>query len=302
VTEPVELPAPAGFDWGRLLEVASRGGLDWVNRLDGESYVRLFTAGSAHVLVCCRMTGQRLRLDFETFGESPPGPPSVGRIVDIIRHTFALDESWPKARSALCRDQVLAPHADALVDFRPVRTPSLFEALVDALLGQQVHRTLAQRLRNRLVEDFGASRRHGDETCYAFPTPDRLARASEALLRQAGLSAFKATSLRALSGRFCRPLTLPDATDPALARLLRLPGIGPWSAEYALMQARGANDLVLAGDAFLQARVGRLYGLTGAFGEAEVRRIAEAWRPYRSWGTHLVWYALSEATVGSDGA
>jgi DNA-3-methyladenine glycosylase II len=297
MSDTLELDTPPQFDWPRLLTLAGRGGADWVNRTVDETFTRLFTSGAGHVLVTCLMKNGKLRLTVASGSDTQPAAPRIAELGKLVRHLFSLDASWPAVQSVLRRDPLLQPHVDARSDFRPLRTPSLFEALVDALLGQQVHRELARRLRNRLVEDFGASRRVAGQVYYAFPTPARLARATVELLREAQLSARKAEYMLGLARRFCRPVTLPGEPERDLRLLMRLPGIGPWSAAYAAMQGTGADDLVPAGDAYLQSVLGRLHGFEGPADEATVRRVAERWRPYRSWGTHLVWYGLSPETA-----
>ena len=205
---------------------------------------------------------------------------------------FALDSAWAPIAAVLALDPVLAPHLVARGDFRPFRPPSIFEALVNAILGHQVHRDFARRLCHHLVESFGASRRIGSDIFYAFPTPGRLSSASVALLRELQLSSRKAEFVLGLAQRFCRPVALTGDPDRDVTRLMKLPGVGRWSAEYALMQGTNAQDMIPAGDAFLQASVGRLYGLGEKATEEQVRRVALAWRPFRSWGTHVVWYGL----------
>lgn len=287
------LRTPPGFAWSGLMRLAGHADRDWVNRVEDRSFVRLFTAGTRLVLMRCDPDDGHLRIRLDCEGEPVLDSQLEPRFQQLAAHMFALDQGWGEIAAILGQDPVLASRVVHTDDFRPFRPPSVFEALVDAVLGQQVHRHLAQRLRNHLVESFGASKRAGSEVYYAFPTPARLANASVGLLRELQLSARKAEYVIGLARRFCRPFTLTRDRDADLARLMQLSGIGAWSAEYALMQGTGANDVVPAGDAFLQAFVGRMYGFGEKATEAQVRGVARNWRPFRSWGTYFVWYGMT---------
>lgn len=293
MTHTFTVQTPRGLAWPRLLELAGRDDRDWVNRREDSDYLRLFTVGTRMVLVRCGTDGEGLRVTVDVEGDAAVEPELTRHLERRLVHMFALDTSWKPVAAVLASDPVLAPHLASVHDFRPFRPPSLFEALVDAVLGQQVNLNLAVRLRNHLVESFGASRRVGGEVYYAFPTPARLARASIALLRELQLSSRKAQIVLELARRFCRRMQEPGEPRADLARLMTYPGVGRWSGEYALMQGMGAADVVPGGDACLQATIGRLYGFGDKATEEQVRKVALGWRPYRSWGAYFVWYGMS---------
>jgi DNA-3-methyladenine glycosylase II len=305
MTRTFTVPTPHGLLWPRVLQLAGQGDRDWVNRVQQSTFIRLFTVGARLVLLRCETEGEKLRVTLDVEGAAAIEPELTRHFERLLVHMFALDVTWKPVAAVLGTDPVLAPFLADVHDFRPFRPPSNFEALVDAVLGQQVHRDFAMRLRNHVVESFGASRRVGGEVYYAFPTPARLARASTGLLRELQLSSRKADFVLELARRFCRRVDLSGEPRADLTRLRKLPGIGQWSGEYALMQGMGVPDIVPAGDAFLQATVGLLYGLGDKATEEQVRKVALGWQPYRSWGTYFIWYGMSPrpdhvpASVGS---
>lgn len=118
----------------------------------------------------------------------------------------------------------------------------------------------------------------------AFPTPEALL-AVEAF---AGVPASKlerlhGVALAALAGVLDAP-TL-RAADPlqAHAALREIPGIGPFSASLVHLRSTGVTDVLVDTEPHLTERVGRLYGLEGPAEPAELARIAEPWRPFRTW-------------------
>src|ERR1700684_2985759 len=73
--------------------------------------------------------------------------------------------------------------------------------------------------------------------------------------------------------------------DDFIRELTVVPGIGPWTAQGALILALRREDVVLPGDLALRKAVRRAYELDHLPSEAEVLAIAEKWRPYRSGAT-----------------
>ena len=89
---------------------------------------------------------------------------------------------------------------------------------------------------------------------------------------------------------------LPD--DEVVAALTAVPGIGPWTAQGALVLALRRQDVVLPGDLALRTAVRRAYELDHLPSQAEMLDIAEKWRPYRSVATS---YLFSAAFDGPNG-
>jgi DNA-3-methyladenine glycosylase II len=204
-----------------------------------------------------------------------------------------------RARSHLRKaDPVLA----RLIDARPAFDPQgwiaelpamdLFGALLFQVTGQQLSVAATRRTLDRIEMLFGGR----------LPSPAELLEVPPDSLRQAGLSWRKVATLRDLAehlsdGRLDPDILsgLPD--DEVIAALTAIPGIGPWTAQGALILALRREDVVLPGDLALRKAVRRVYELDHLPSEAEVLAIAEKWRPYRSVATS---YLFSSAFEGPD--
>jgi AraC family transcriptional regulator of adaptative response / DNA-3-methyladenine glycosylase II len=88
--------------------------------------------------------------------------------------------------------------------------------------------------------------------------------------------------------------------EDAGARLVALPGIGPWTAGYIRMRALADPDVFLVGDVALVRAVRQLGG-DGAAGKASggLAAVAGRWRPWRSYAVHHLWATL-EPGAGQD--
>ena len=158
-----------------------------------------------------------------------------------------------------------------------------FATLLRTIVGQQVSVASAQAVWTKLDTVVGGA-----------DDPARIAAASDETLRSAGLSRQKLGYARSLadevtSGRL--DLTnLPEDDEEAIAALVRVKGIGRWSAEIYLLFAEGRADIWPAGDLAVQIEVGRILGHETRPSERLTREVAEAWRPHRGAAAIFAWH------------
>ncbi len=158
-----------------------------------------------------------------------------------------------------------------------------YATLLRTIVGQQVSVHAANAVWRKL------------ETMVGDPTdPVVIAAASDETLRAAGFSRQKTGYARSLaeeviSGRLNLD-ALPDDDEEAIAQLVRVKGIGRWSAEVYLLFAEGRADIWPAGDLAVQIEVGRILGHDARPSEKLTRELAEAWRPYRGAAAIFTWH------------
>lgn len=90
---------------------------------------------------------------------------------------------------------------------------------------------------------------------------------------------------------------LPADDEEAIAQLVRIKGIGRWSAEIYLLFAEGRPDIWPAGDLAVQAGIGRILGLAERPSEKATRALAEDWRPYRGAVAILTWHCYNNPAL-----
>ncbi len=158
-----------------------------------------------------------------------------------------------------------------------------YATLLRTILGQQVSVASAAAVYRKLETLVGEP---GD--------PHTILAASDETLRAAGLSRQKASYARSLadevtSGRLDLE-NLPVDDEEAIAQLVRVKGIGRWSAEIYLLFAQGRQDIWPAGDLAVQIELGRLLGHDERPSEKLCRALAEAWRPHRGALAIFTWH------------
>ncbi len=174
--------------------------------------------------------------------------------------------------------------AIARVGYPPPRiSPRGYATLLRTIIGQQVSVAAAASVYAKLEAALGD-----------LTDPAVVAAASDETLRATGFSRQKTSYARSLaeevtSGRLDLD-NLPADNEEAIAQLVRVKGIGRWSAEIYLLFAEGRLDIWPAGDLAVQIEVGRLLGLDSRPSEKRTRDLAEPWRPHRGAAAIMTWH------------
>lgn len=197
-------------------------------------------------------------------------------------------------------DPILGDVIDRVGGYLIPRRPERFQALVRAIIFQQLAGRAAQTILDRFVKAVGGKR---------FPTPALVLAASDETLRAAGLSRGKMGYIRDLAGHV-RDRTLsfhrfPGMDDDAIiADLTRVRGIGRWTAEMFLMFNLHRPDVFPVDDLGVRNAVARLYAMSAPPPPKELREFGERWRPYRSVAAWYLWQSMRITTPGdsTDGA
>lgn len=142
----------------------------------------------------------------------------------------------------------LARLAGDLRGLKPPRYPELWEALCHAIVFQQLSIVAAAAIMQRFVECFSTPVANGKVRLYPFPRPQSIAAAPESSLRQLGLSAMKASYLKAaakdvLAGNIDTQAIESLPSDAASCALQALRGVGSWSAAVILLRGFGRLDV-----------------------------------------------------------
>ncbi len=182
---------------------------------------------------------------------------------------------------------------DNLGEPRIARPRDHYGALVRTIVGQQLSTHAARAIYERLTARFGGR----------APTPEEiLADDPDELRTSAGLSHAKVSYLRSLaehvldgSLRLNALGRLPD--DAVIAELTAVNGVGRWSADMFLMFQLERPDVLPVGDLGIRKAFQVAYGLAELPAAAEMERIAEPWRPYRSLASLFLWRLLSATPV-----
>lgn len=278
----LRLPYRPPFAAEPLFSFLGERAVGGIEAFDGTTYRRTLrlpcSAGVVSLTPADGVVEARMRLD-----DVRDVTPAVQR----CRRLLDLDADPAAVGIALRRDPMLAPRVRALPGLRVPGAVDGFEIAVRAVLGQQISVRAARTVAARLVEALGkplTSPTHG--LTKLFPEPDALA-ASD--LSSLGITGARQRALQSLAGAVADgTITLDVGADRSVSRadLMRLPGIGPWTASYIALRAFGDPD------AFMPTDLGVRKALAGV--ATDPAEYATRWRPWRAYAQQYLWTSLPE--------
>ncbi|MGW3176631.1 AlkA N-terminal domain-containing protein [Streptomyces sp. NPDC001153] len=223
--------------------------------------------------IACRLTLSDLR-------DLPVAISRCRRMLDLDADPVAVDDR-------LRTDPLLAPLVDKAPGRRVPRTVDEAEFAVRAVLGQQVSTAAARTHAARLVTAHGKplDDPEGGLT-HLFPPPEALAAVDPETLAMPRTRRTTFTTLVRELADGTLHLGVESDWAEARARLLSLPGFGPWTVDVIAMRALGDPDAFLPTDLGIR-RAARELGLPST--PAALTTRAEAWRPWRAYAVQYLW-------------
>ncbi len=176
-------------------------------------------------------------------------------------------------------------------ELRIAQTPSVFDGLLWAIIGQQINLPFACLLKRRLVERVGTPMADG---LIAPPTVHAVAALTPAELLPLQFSRQKADYVVATSRLIAEGKLELDALRAMSATraertLLAVRGLGPWSVNYLMMRSLGFGDCVPLGDTGVTSGLLALLKLDERPDANATRRLMTMFSPYRSLATAHLW-------------
>ena len=265
----------------------------------------LATDGGETVLASIRSVGETDAPELEIrIAGAELDAAALDRTVDAALRLAGARTALRPFYAALAPDDPMSAFARRLRGLALPLTPTPFEGLILAILGQQISNHVARVLRDLLVDTFGESVIIDGETRTAFPSPAALASAGADALRAIKFSARKAEYICDISSQVADGSLDLDAigalpSEDAVERLTALRGVGPWTAHWLLVRSYGHPDGFPAGDLAIQRNLGILYGDGSRMTESAALAASERWRPHRSLATTYLFAAARLGMIDS---
>lgn len=285
----IRLAVRRPFAAGALTAFLGARAIAGVERVEERRYARIVSLphGPAVVDLTLDDDAVQARLELTDLADTQTAVHRCRRLLDLDADPTTIDD-------ALTSDPVLAP----LVDRHPgLRLPGQvdgFEVAVRAIVGQQVSVAGARTVLGEMA------RKHGSAVdlpmaaelglSHAFPSPQSVVDAPETGF---SMPRSRARALVAVARSFVAgELVLDTGVDRADARrrLLEVPGVGPWTADYIVMRALSDPDILPITDLVLR-RALAAHGLT------EER--TDQWRPWRSYAALHLWQSITDERMDS---
>ena len=291
---PYDFDASAGFTVygrGRYAADSLADGLFSRALVIGDKTVALSVRSVGEVempRIEARLEGDRLSSDEES--------KVVGTAIRLVGAQGGLMEFY----DSLADDDPMAEFTSRFRGLGIAQSASPFEGLVLSILGQQISNEVARVLRDLLVDRLGKVISINGVDYRVFPSPAAIAEAGIDKLREMKLSARKAEYISDIAESVASGVldldALADLPDESIVEeLVKLRGVGPWTAHWLLIRAFDRPDGFPEGDLAVQRSLGVLYNGGERLTPDEAVALSARWRPYRSC---LVTYMFAAARQG----
>jgi DNA-3-methyladenine glycosylase II len=290
----MNLPLPMEFDFEMNFQFLQRSPRELLHRIEDRSVVKLVKFGEEKILFKVSDAKRKLSIEFLNGIPSSEGKLYVKK---YVREWFDLDSDLKPFYAVAAKDKILKTLVNQFFGYRIVGQPDLFESIIWAVLGQQINLQFAYTLKQRFVEKFGERLHWKDQSYFLFPEPKIVAGLSHDVLlplqfsRQKSLYAVnigEAFASGQLSQERLKDLTIKEAKE----ELMKVKGIGNWTANYALMKTFRYPDAFPLEDAGVHNAIKNLKKMDRKPTLDEVRKFYKKFKGYEAYVTLYLWKSL----------
>ena len=256
--------------------------------IEGDALTKSWRVGEQTAVARIRPAGDGPSLAVELAATGDLTPAARAAVADRISFYLSADDDLAEFDRAAREDPGFAPVAARLRGYHQVKFPSPVEMIVWAILGQRIPMAVARKAKLRLMELLNGPVSAFGGIFLPFPSLEQLAALSELELAEAIRNERKARylfgTIRELLGTeeaFLRHADYREVRET----LLRLPGIGPWSAAFIMIRGLGRME-VLPRDAEILSAARRAYGRD--ISAAELDRISAPYAPRPGYWAHYL--------------
>jgi len=266
------------------------------------SYSRLLRLSSGKLALVTLVsigTIEKPKLEVTIQSDTPTNEGEEEEVVKKIFRILSLNQDLKGFYTFAQRDPVLRQVVSDFYGLRGYSEPTVFETIVIAILEQQVSLAYAGKMRECIIKKFGEEMKVNGQVYYAFPSPEALAKASVDQMRDCRLSKYKASYIKGIAESIVKGEFDPEelkrlSENRAMERLLKLKGIGRWTAEYILARGLGKN-VVPADDVALRKAASEYYFSGKELSGEDTREFTEQWQKYRGLAAFYLLYARRHA-------
>jgi DNA-3-methyladenine glycosylase II len=290
-----KIPAPPEFNFDLCLQFLQRSPKELLHHCDGKYVTKFLTVQDQKLLFEVSSTDNKnIRVHFLN---SKLSTSIKAEVKEYITEWFDLATDLKPFYALAKKDDLLKGLVKQYHGYRIVGQPDLFESLVWAVLGQQINLQFAYTLKQRFVEQFGEKLHYGGNDYYLFPTPKKITQLTDEHLLPLQFSRQKSKYVVLIAEAFTngtiskeklRGLSLQDAKE----QLIKIKGVGNWTANYALMKTFRYPDAFPLEDAGVHNAIRNLKKMKAKPSIDQVKRIFKKYKGWEAYATLYLWKSL----------
>jgi DNA-3-methyladenine glycosylase II len=288
------IPVPHEFDFGQNLEFLKRSPRELLHRVNDKEVVKVLQLDGEKILISISEGKDQLVV---TFLNGSPTAEARDFVRNYIQEWFDLENDIAPFYELASKDKLLKPLVEKYFGYRIIGQPDLFESIVWAVLGQQINLQFAYTLKQRFVEKFGERLRFNNEDYFLFPSPKMVAGLNDEALLPLQFSRQKSKYTVLLgeafaSGEISKEKLKGLSLEEAKNMLMKVKGVGNWTANYALMKTFRYKDAFPLEDAGVHNAIKNLKRMDRKPTLDEVKKLFKKYKGWEAYATLYLWKSL----------
>ena len=226
--------------------------------------------------------------------DRPVNRKETRRAGELVASMLSLPDDLAPFYRAVSGDPVLRNLTIRLRGVRAPVTPTVFEALTDSIIEQQISLAAARSIENRLIRATGKELVLDAKKYYCYPDPAILATTPDSTFRSCGLTVRKGEYIRDVSGLILdgdldvEGFRDYQNTDSIIDELVKIRGIGRWTAELTILRGLHRPDAFPADDVGVRRFISQFYLPGRKISAAEARAFAERWGAWKGFAAYYL--------------
>lgn len=291
----IEIPVPGVFNFGLCLAFLHRSPHEVLHRCSESGVTKALGLGEEKIVFELRSDGKD-HLVVEVLNRKP-SEAEAEHLTNYVREWFDLETDLQPFYRLARKDDLLKALVKKYYGYRIIGQPDLFESLIWAVLGQQINVSFAYKLKRRFVEKFGESHVWKGQPYYLFPSAEKVSKINTDQLLAMQFSRQKANYSVGIAqafaeGKISKEKLMGMPLKEAKEELIKIKGIGNWTANYALMKTFRYTDAFPLEDAGLHNAIKNQLGLKAKPSLDRVKKIFKKYKGWEAYATLYLWKSL----------
>ncbi|MGE7675134.1 DNA glycosylase [Lysinibacillus sp. NPDC094403] len=297
VNDVIAITLPENFDMNANLSYLTREKNECLYEIENDIITKVIAIGEYRALVQISVINNK-QMVVQFLNDSRPIEKwQREEIVKYIHEWFDLDNDLTPFYEMAKADPLLKMPAQKFYGLRVIGIPHLFEALCWGVLGQQINLAFAYALKKQFVEGFGDSIEWNGKKYWVFPSYERIAQLTPTDLADIKMTVKKSEYIIGIaklmaSGELSREKLMNMNFKDAEKNLIKIRGIGPWTANYVLMRCLRFQTAFPIDDVGLINSIKILRNMDRKPTKDEILEISLPWKNWESYATFYLWRVL----------
>jgi DNA-3-methyladenine glycosylase II len=272
------------------------GGDPQIRTYDHDLFWQALDIGGTPVLVEVFSEGSvetpKLRISFRS--NIPLSKSGMIEIQNLVSSMFNISEDITPFYEAMEKDAIMTDLLRQLRGLKAPTTPTVFEALVDSVIEQQISLKAAHSIEKRLIRAVGNSLTFDGDTWYCYPTPPILATTPDSTFRSCGLTLRKGEYIREISQQILAGTLDLDLfrsfadTESIISQMVKIRGVGRWTAELTILRGLHRADAFPADDVGVRRFIAQVYRKGEKISPHDARVFAEQWGAWKGFAAYYL--------------